>query len=97
MDHDLGFLNILIKSAPMLKILRIELSKGVQRIPANPVRCVWGEEWNIWMERIGLVHLNLGIKKALVLLRNSEHKSDTSQALLYETNLISVLRYIGSS
>ena len=26
------------------------------------------------MERIGLVHLNLGIKKALVLLRNSEHE-----------------------
>ena len=46
-DHDLGFLNILFKSAPMLKILRIELSKGVKRIPANPVRCVWGEEWNI--------------------------------------------------
>ena len=80
----------------MLKILRIELSKGVQRILANPVWCVWGE-WNIWTERIGLVHLNLGTKKALVLLRNSEHNSDTSQKLLYEINLISVLRCIGSS
>ena len=65
MDHDLGFLNILIKSAPMLKIVRMELSKGVRRIPANPVPCVWGEQWNIWTERIGPVHLNLGTKKAL--------------------------------
>jgi hypothetical protein len=49
------------------------------------------------MERIGLVQLNLGTKKALVLLRNSEHKSDTSQALLYEINQIYVLRCIRSS
>jgi hypothetical protein len=97
MDHDLGFLNILIKFGPMLKIVLIELSKWVRHIPANPVRCVWGEEWNIWMERIGLVHLNLGTKKALVLLRNSEHNNDTSQVLLYEINLIFVLRCIGCS
>jgi hypothetical protein len=49
------------------------------------------------MERIGLVQLNLGTKKALVLLTNNEHKSDTSQALLYEIDLISVIRCIESS
>jgi hypothetical protein len=43
------------------------------RIPGNPVLFVWGEEWNFWMERIRLVQLNLGTKKALVLLRNNEH------------------------
>jgi len=45
------------------------------------------------MERIGLVQLNLGTEKALVLLRNNGQQR-TSQALLYEINLIYVPRYI---
>jgi hypothetical protein len=58
----------------------------------NPVMFIWGE-WNFWMERIGLVQLNLGTEKALVLLRNNGQQR-TSQALLYEINLIYVPRYI---
>lgn len=50
-----------------------------------------------WMKKIGLVQLNLGTKKALVLYRDSNHQStDNSQALLHEINLISVLRCMKS-
>jgi hypothetical protein len=49
-----------------------------------------------WMEHVGLVQLNLGTKKALVLWRGSDNAARTVQALLYEINLISVLECMKS-
>jgi len=49
-----------------------------------------------WLRSVGLVQLNLGTKKALVLWRGSNFSDSRAQAFLHEMNLISVLKFMKS-
>ncbi|CAN6303333.1 unnamed protein product [Urochloa humidicola] len=50
-----------------------------------------------WMREVGLVQLNLGTKKALVLLKRREHNFLKSKAFLHEVDLVSLLRSMKSA